>query len=133
MPSYEVLFRDERGDDLVAYLQSLQGAGTAQHFEEEKQWQPSVAAFAQADLAEGEWLYEQTNGFGLGIGNVKKRSLRRQQLDRIRLETRRSLDESGQSFAIEAGDQNLFVAGNSHLRAFLSRIPFQTISQVLYH
>ncbi len=59
MPSYGFLFRDERGDDLVAYLESLRTEATAQHYEEEKQWQPSAAAFAEANLADGERLYQR--------------------------------------------------------------------------
>jgi len=31
MPSYAFLFRDERGDDLVSYLESLHGSDTPQH------------------------------------------------------------------------------------------------------
>jgi cytochrome c oxidase cbb3-type subunit 2 len=59
MPSYSFLFRDERGDDLVAYLESLQTEGTAQHIAEERQWQPSPAAVAKANLADGRRLYQR--------------------------------------------------------------------------
>ena len=59
MPSYGFLFRDERGDDLVAYLESLQSEATAQHIAEERQWQPLSAAFAQANLADGKRLYQR--------------------------------------------------------------------------
>jgi cytochrome c oxidase cbb3-type subunit 2 len=59
MPSYAFLFRDQRGDDLVAYLESLQTEGTAQHVAEERQWQPSPAAVAKANLADGRRLYQR--------------------------------------------------------------------------
>jgi cytochrome c oxidase cbb3-type subunit 2 len=59
MPSYGFLFRDRRGDDLVAYLESLRGAGTAQHLVDEKFWQPSAAAMAQANSSDGERLYQR--------------------------------------------------------------------------
>jgi cytochrome c oxidase cbb3-type subunit 2 len=59
MPSYGFLFDDERGDDLVAYLESLQTEGTAQHSEEERQWRPLAAAIAQANLADGGRLYQR--------------------------------------------------------------------------
>ena len=59
MPSYSFLFRDERGNDLVAYLESLHGAGTAQHLADERQWQPSATAFARANAARGDQLYRQ--------------------------------------------------------------------------
>jgi cytochrome c oxidase cbb3-type subunit 2 len=59
MPSYGFLFRDERGDDLVAYLESLHTEGTARHIEEEEQWQPSPAAVAQANLADGRRIYQR--------------------------------------------------------------------------
>jgi cbb3-type cytochrome c oxidase subunit II len=59
MPSYGFLFNDERGDDLVAYLESLQTEGTAQHIAEERQWQPPPGAVAKANLADGERLYQR--------------------------------------------------------------------------
>lgn len=57
MPSYAFLFRDGRGNDLVAYLQSLRGPGTQQHVTEEEQWSPSAEAAAQASAADGERLF----------------------------------------------------------------------------
>lgn len=59
MPTYGFLFRDERGSDLVAYLESLHGADTAQHPAEERLWQPSPASVVAADVAEGERLYRR--------------------------------------------------------------------------
>jgi len=59
MPSYGFLFRDERGDDLVAYLESLHTEGTAQHTAEEIEWQPTTTALAQANLADGRRLYQR--------------------------------------------------------------------------
>jgi cytochrome c oxidase cbb3-type subunit 2 len=57
MPSYGFLFRDGRGDDLVAYLESLRVGDTERHIAEEKTWHPSAAATAQANVADGERLY----------------------------------------------------------------------------
>lgn len=45
MPSYQYLFRDERGNDLVAYMQSLHGADTTQHLQEEAIWHPAASTF----------------------------------------------------------------------------------------
>lgn len=59
MPSYGFLFNDHRGDDLVAYLESLHGGGTAHHIAEENLWQPSTEALAQANIADGEQLYQR--------------------------------------------------------------------------
>ncbi|MDE3062607.1 MAG: cbb3-type cytochrome c oxidase subunit II [Acidobacteriota bacterium] len=57
MPSYAFLFRDERGEDLVAYLASLRGPGTLQHVADEGQWAPSLAAVHGATAEEGHALY----------------------------------------------------------------------------
>jgi cytochrome c oxidase cbb3-type subunit 2 len=57
MPSYGFLFRDERGNDLVAYLQSLRTSGAAEHQDAENRWQPSASSVEQADAAEGKKLY----------------------------------------------------------------------------
>jgi len=57
MPPFGFLFRDGRGDDLVAYLESLRTAGTAEHWKEEKSWQPSASSAEQADDAAGRQLY----------------------------------------------------------------------------
>jgi len=59
MPSFAMLFHDHRGDDLVAYLASLHGAGTEQHFAEVKLWQPSAEAVRNADSALGERLVQR--------------------------------------------------------------------------
>jgi cytochrome c oxidase cbb3-type subunit 2 len=58
MPSFGFLFQDERGDDLVAYLESLHTEGTAQHLAEEKLWQPSTKAVAEADAKQGGHLFQ---------------------------------------------------------------------------
>jgi cytochrome c oxidase cbb3-type subunit 2 len=58
MPSFGFLFRDERGDDLVAYLESLHSADTAQHLAEEILWLPSAEAVAKADAKQGEQLFK---------------------------------------------------------------------------
>jgi cytochrome c oxidase cbb3-type subunit 2 len=59
MPSFAFLFRDRRGDDLVAYLASLRAPGEQQRLKGEAAWQPSSAAWSKADAAAGEHLYEQ--------------------------------------------------------------------------
>ena len=61
MPSYAYLFHDQRGADLVSYLQSLQGArvDSSQHMLEEEAWVPSDAATAKANTNEGERLFHQ--------------------------------------------------------------------------
>jgi cytochrome c oxidase cbb3-type subunit 2 len=59
MPAYGFLFRDQRGSDLVAYLESLQGNDTEQHLDREKQWQPSASSIAQANEYHGEGLYRR--------------------------------------------------------------------------
>ena len=57
MPSYAFLFRDQRGDDLVAYLASLRSTGLDAHFREQAAWQPSSSAMANADMTTGAHLY----------------------------------------------------------------------------
>jgi cbb3-type cytochrome c oxidase subunit II len=59
MPSYGFLFRDERGNDLIAYLETLRGTGVAQHLAAEKLWQPAPRALAQASAATGAHLYHR--------------------------------------------------------------------------
>lgn len=59
MPSYAFLFRDRRGDDLVAYLASLQSADVRHHIAEETAWNPDASASAHASLTLGEHLYRQ--------------------------------------------------------------------------
>jgi mono/diheme cytochrome c family protein len=58
MPSYAYLFRDapdSRGDDLIAYLQSLRSASTA-HEIQEQAWSPSPQSMAQASAQDGARL-----------------------------------------------------------------------------
>lgn len=57
MPSYRFLFRDQRGNDLVAYLVSLRGSGTPQHIAEQKQWRLPASVIADANPADGARLY----------------------------------------------------------------------------
>jgi cytochrome c oxidase cbb3-type subunit 2 len=57
MPSYGFLFRDERGDDLIAYLMSLGGSNANAHFAEQNAWRPASEAVASASDAEGAMLY----------------------------------------------------------------------------
>lgn len=58
MPSYGYLFRDERGDDLVSYLQSLHPSGTARHLITEGDWHPSPSAVAAANAGDGERVFQ---------------------------------------------------------------------------
>jgi cytochrome c oxidase cbb3-type subunit 2 len=58
MPSYAFLFRDERGDDLVSYLESLHGSGAQQHLIEEENWHPSSSAIAAANASDGERSFQ---------------------------------------------------------------------------
>ena len=57
MPSYAYLFRDRRGDDLVAYLESLRGADYDRHLLAEADWRPSAQALQQASVTRGASLY----------------------------------------------------------------------------
>ncbi len=59
MPSYAFLFRDQRGDDLVAYLQSLKTAGVEQHRTAERLWHPSSSAVAEANASDGERFFQR--------------------------------------------------------------------------
>ncbi|MFP5275945.1 MAG: cbb3-type cytochrome c oxidase subunit II [Acidobacteriota bacterium] len=57
MPSYAFLFRDRRGNDLVAYLASLRSADQAAHLREEAAWRPTAGAMAHASAPRGAQLY----------------------------------------------------------------------------
>ena len=57
MPSYAYLFKNNRGDDLTAYLSSLQGTGIAQHLAAENAWRPSSGAVEKANAADGARLF----------------------------------------------------------------------------
>ena len=59
MPSYAYLFSDERGNDLVAYLDTLHGAGAAEHQLAERTWHPSSSAVAEANAGEGQRLFQR--------------------------------------------------------------------------
>jgi cytochrome c oxidase cbb3-type subunit 2 len=59
MPSFGFLFRDGRGDDLVAYLASLRGGATNEHENEEDRWNPSAEAMAHADSQAGARLFSR--------------------------------------------------------------------------
>jgi cytochrome c oxidase cbb3-type subunit 2 len=56
MPSYDYLFRNNRGDDLVAYLSSLSASG---HWERVAQWQPDSAAWRQGATLDGGKLFTE--------------------------------------------------------------------------
>jgi cytochrome c oxidase cbb3-type subunit 2 len=59
MPAYGFLFRDRRGDDLVAYLASLHEADLQQRLDQIRQWHPSAAALAAANANDGERLFQR--------------------------------------------------------------------------
>jgi cytochrome c oxidase cbb3-type subunit 2 len=59
MPSYAFLFRDGRGDDLVAYLASLKGTGTEQHLIAERAWHLPSSAVAAASARDGERIFQR--------------------------------------------------------------------------
>jgi cytochrome c oxidase cbb3-type subunit 2 len=60
MPSYAYLFRNERGDDLVAYLASLRSPASAAHLQHElNSWLPSEEAAHEAARLDGKHLYQE--------------------------------------------------------------------------
>lgn len=59
MPEYGFLFSDERGDDLVAYLESLRSVGTGEHLAEEGRWRPRTVDVDRATASDGERLYQR--------------------------------------------------------------------------
>ncbi len=59
MPSYGFLFRDLRGNDLVAYLASLRAPGSEQRVSSEQQWHLPADALAGADISNGPQLYNR--------------------------------------------------------------------------
>ncbi len=59
MPSFAFLFRDQRGDDLVAYLASLHSGDRQQQINAQQLWRLSNTAVMQADAAQGKRLYQQ--------------------------------------------------------------------------
>jgi cbb3-type cytochrome oxidase cytochrome c subunit len=59
MPAYAFLFRNERGNDLVAYLSSLNGPAAEQSITDEKQWHLHADAITQANADDGQHLYSR--------------------------------------------------------------------------
>ena len=62
MPSYAILFADDRGNDLVAYLSSLRADNAplrAQQAWQQESWTPSASAMAAASAAQGEASYRR--------------------------------------------------------------------------
>lgn len=60
MPSYAYLFRDGRGDDLVAYLASLKSPDSlSEILKQAAAWQPPPAALAQAGQLNGAKLFSE--------------------------------------------------------------------------
>jgi mono/diheme cytochrome c family protein len=58
MPSYAYLFHDSRGDDLLAYLKTLQAGDIANHLSAERSWRPSSTATMGAQSAQGAVLFQ---------------------------------------------------------------------------
>jgi cbb3-type cytochrome c oxidase subunit II len=59
MPSYAYLFRDERGNDLVAYLASLHSPQVSERVAEQEHWHLPAEASAAANPACGDFLYNR--------------------------------------------------------------------------
>jgi mono/diheme cytochrome c family protein len=59
MPAYAFLFQSGRGNDLVAYLSSLQGPAAEQQISDEKQWHLRADAITQASAVDGQRLYSR--------------------------------------------------------------------------
>jgi len=57
MPSYAMLFHDQRGDDLVAYLASLR-ASDPELSRQRAQWRPAPEALARASSLRGQQCYQ---------------------------------------------------------------------------
>jgi cytochrome c oxidase cbb3-type subunit 2 len=57
MPPYAILFRDGRGDELVAYLESLRGPAVQGQLERQAAWEPAATAWSSYSNAEGEANY----------------------------------------------------------------------------
>ena len=58
MPQYSYLFRDERGDALIAYVASLKTAQSAEHLRRvTSEWKPASTGPAASDLATGARLF----------------------------------------------------------------------------
>jgi cytochrome c oxidase cbb3-type subunit 2 len=58
MPSYAFLFRDRRGNDLVAYLTGLQSPASPQHAPQQK-WHLPTTAISAANPDDGQRLYSR--------------------------------------------------------------------------
>jgi cbb3-type cytochrome c oxidase subunit II len=59
MPSYALLFRDHRGNDLVAYLASLHSPDAQKHIADQQQWHLPADALAAANPTDGSQLYNR--------------------------------------------------------------------------
>lgn len=59
MPSFGFLFRDERGNDLVAYLLSLHTPGAERQIADQQSWHLPAAAIASAQAEDGLALYNR--------------------------------------------------------------------------
>ena len=56
MPRFDYLFRDNRGDDLIAYLSSLNRTG---HWKQVGEWRPSAEAQEEASKLDGAQLFRE--------------------------------------------------------------------------
>jgi cytochrome c oxidase cbb3-type subunit 2 len=74
MPSYAFLFRDQRGDDLVSYLESRHGSGLPQHRFEEDKWLPSSSATTSANADDGKRLFQRSCATCHEAGGVTRRA-----------------------------------------------------------
>jgi len=60
MPSYAYMFRNQQGDDLVAYLASLKSPESSQHIQEAvAEWRPNPDAIAEAGQLNGAMLFHE--------------------------------------------------------------------------
>jgi cytochrome c oxidase cbb3-type subunit 2 len=59
MPPFGFLFDNRRGDDLVAYLQSLRSPDVASQLVQEDKWHLTASAIAGADVVMGKQLFQQ--------------------------------------------------------------------------
>jgi cytochrome c oxidase cbb3-type subunit 2 len=59
MPSYAFLFSNQRGDNLVSYLESLHESGEPRHRIEEENWRPASDAVAAAKGRDGARIFHR--------------------------------------------------------------------------
>jgi cytochrome c oxidase cbb3-type subunit 2 len=59
MPSYAFLFSDQRGDNLLSYIESLQANALQQHRNDEQNWLPSSIAMTTENSIDGQQLFHR--------------------------------------------------------------------------